>query len=102
VFPVRHGLHSYTLFYDSIRREVLYNILIEFGIPLKVVRLIKMCLNETYSKVRTGKHFSDNFPIQNGLKQGDVLPPMLYNFALEYVIRKVQENQVAGRSFRIN
>jgi hypothetical protein len=43
--------------YDSVRREILYNILIEFGIPMKLVRLIKMCLNETYSKVRIGKHF---------------------------------------------
>jgi hypothetical protein len=43
-----------------------------------------MCLNETYSKVRIGKHLSDSFPIQNGLKQA----------ALEYAIRKVQEDQV--------
>jgi hypothetical protein len=41
--------------YDSVRREVLYNILIEFGIPRKLVGLIKMCLNETYSRVRIGK-----------------------------------------------
>jgi hypothetical protein len=36
--------------YDSVRREVLYSIPIEYGIPMKLVRLIKMCLNEIYSK----------------------------------------------------
>jgi hypothetical protein len=62
-------LNLKTGMYDSFRREVLYNILIEFGVPMKQVRLIKMCLNETYCKVCIGKHLSDNFPIQNGLKQ---------------------------------
>jgi len=37
------------LAYDSFRREVLYNILIEIGIPMTLVRLIQMCLNENYS-----------------------------------------------------
>jgi hypothetical protein len=36
-----------------------------------------------YSRVRIGKYLSDNFPIQNGLKQGDALSPLLFNFALE-------------------
>jgi hypothetical protein len=60
--------------YDSVKREVLYNILLEFGTPKKLVRPIKMCLNESYSKVCVGKLLSDNiFPIQNELKQGNAL-----------------------------
>jgi hypothetical protein len=61
---------------------------------MKLLREIQMCLNQTYSKVRIGKHLSDNFPIQNGLTQSDALFPLLFNFAFVYATRKVQDNQV--------
>jgi hypothetical protein len=48
--------------YDSVRREVLYDILLQYGVPMKLVTLSK-CLNKTYSKVSIGKHLSDTFPI---------------------------------------
>ena len=71
----------------------MYNILIEFGITMKLVILIKMFLTETYSRVWVGKHWSDTFLVRNGLKQGDALSPLLFNFALECAIRRVQVNQ---------
>jgi len=73
-------LHLYIDFkkaYDSVRREVLYNILIEFGILMKLIRLIKRCLTETYGRVWVGKNLSDMFHIRMGLKQGDALSPLL-------------------------
>ncbi|KAJ4450477.1 hypothetical protein ANN_01902 [Periplaneta americana] len=79
--------------YDSVKREVLYDILIEFGIPKKLVRLIKMCLSETYSRLRIGQFLSDAFSIHCGLKQGDALSPLLFNFVLEYAIREVRDNR---------
>ena len=79
--------------YDSVRREILYNILIESGVPRKLVRLIKMYLTEIYSRVRVDKNLSDRIPIRKGMKQGGALTPLLFNSALEWAIRRVQVNQ---------
>jgi len=67
---------------DSVRKKVLYNILAEFGILIQLIKLIKMCLNETYNRFQVSKNLSDMFPIKNGLKQRNTLPPLLFNFAL--------------------
>jgi hypothetical protein len=50
---------------------------------MKIVSLIQICLNKTYAKVHTSKYLSDTFPIENGLKQGDALSSLLFNFASE-------------------
>jgi hypothetical protein len=63
---------------------------------MKLFRLIKMCLKETYNEVCRGKHFYDSFPIQNGLKKGDAMSPPLFNFALEYAIWKESPGKSGG------
>jgi hypothetical protein len=70
---------------DSVAMEVL----VEFGISMKLASVIKMCSNETYKKGHTYKNLSEIFPIQNGLKLGDASLPLLFHFA----IRTVQENR---------
>jgi hypothetical protein len=73
------------------QRGVLYNIIIEFGILMKLVRLIKMGLNENLCRIVCIGMYNA-FPIQNDLKEFDALSPLLFNFSFEYTIRKVQEN----------
>jgi len=67
--------------------------LIEFGIPMKMVSLITLCLRETYSRVRVGKNLSDTLLFRHYLKQRDALSLLLFHFALDYAFRKVQVNQ---------
>jgi hypothetical protein len=78
--------------YDSVRREVLFHILNEFGIPMQLVKLIKLCLNETSSRVQVDKHWSHMLPTKNGWKP-DALSPLLFIVALQYAIRRDQVNQ---------
>ena len=102
------GVHNetvYQLFIDfkqvcvSVGREVSYGILIEFSIPMKLVRLIKICLNETYSRVWVGNNLSDMFPVRYGWKQGVALWSLFFNFVSEYVIRR---DQVKHAGLKLN
>ena len=67
----------------------MYNILTEIGIPMILVKLIKMCLSEIYIRVSAGKHMYDLLHIKSGMKQ-DASSPLFFSFALEYAIRRVQ------------
>jgi len=78
--------------YYSVRREVLFNILNEFGIPTQLVKLIKLCLHETSSTVQVGKHWSDMFPFKNGWKPRRSIA-ILFIVALRYAITRDQVNQ---------
>jgi hypothetical protein len=60
---VHIGKQDFKKAYDPVRRVLLYSILTESEVPMKLVRLIKMCLNGMCSKVSIGKHLSDTFPI---------------------------------------
>jgi hypothetical protein len=90
---VHELITDFTNGYDPDRMEISYNILIVCGITMKLVRLIKMCLNKTNSRIQVDKHLSHMFLIQNGLKQGEALSPLIFNFSLECAIRMVQVNK---------
>jgi hypothetical protein len=47
--------------------EVIYNILTENGVPMKLVKFININFNQTYSNAHVGEHLFDSFPTQKGL-----------------------------------
>jgi sorting nexin-29 len=78
--------------YDSIQREKFYTIMYEFGLPPKLVRPVRATMTGTETQVNVQTELTNTFEISKGLKQGDELAPMLFNLALEYVIRKLPAN----------
>jgi sorting nexin-29 len=75
--------------YDSIQRKKLYTIMYEFGLPPKLVRLVRATITGTEVQLKVQTGLTDTFEIRQGLKQGDGLAPILFNLALEYVFRKL-------------
>jgi len=58
--------------------------------PLLLSNFNEKWVGKNFNEKWVGKNVSDRFPIRNGLKQGDALSPLLFNFVLEYTIRRVQ------------
>ena len=76
-------IHSAFLKYSKKQRE--YN---------EAVHQLFLDLNETYNIDRLGNYLSDMFPIKNGLKKKRyVLLSLLFNFALDYAVRRIQVNK---------
>ena len=71
------------------KRESLYDNLIKFGIPKKLDMHWR-----TQSKITIGNSLSSIFLIENSLKQEGALSPLLFNFALGFAIKKVQETNL--------
>ncbi|KAL4112400.1 hypothetical protein QTP88_016199 [Uroleucon formosanum] len=78
--------------YDSVNRQQLWTALRNFGIPEKLVKMIKICNSNTYCKIRYQGELSPQFEVQSGLKQGNAMFPILFNLALEKVVRDISIN----------
>ena len=74
--------------YYTVKREGLYNAMSEFNIPNKLVRLTRMTIENTKSRVRIQSDLTDPITAKKGLRQGDSLACLLFNLALEMAVRK--------------
>jgi hypothetical protein len=88
-----HKISTFQLFidykaaYDSIRRDKLLSAMEEFEIPNKLINLTRATLKRVRCRVKIQKDLSDPFITERGLRQGDTLACLLFNIALEKVVR---------------
>jgi sorting nexin-29 len=90
-FEYQIGVHplfiDFKSAYDSIHREKLLCAMMEFGIPLKLIRLVKTTMTNVQCSVQIQSHLSEPICTTRGVRQGDVLACLLFNIALEKVTR---------------
>jgi len=75
--------------YDSIKRKSLWKSIEKFGIPSKLVKMVKACIEGSRCITKYGNNYSEEFEATVGLKHGDALSPTLFNISLEEVVRKI-------------
>ena len=81
-----HGESLYVLFvdlrkaYDSVPRQALWKVLEKYGVPEKMLNVVKSFHEGMHAEVRVGLTVTDRFEVQNGLRQGCTLAPTLFNF----------------------
>lgn len=89
-----HKIAVYVLFvdfkqaYDTVKRQQMYALMKEMGIPSKIVRMVKMTMDNSTNEIAWKGHKSNNFETKEGLRQGDPLSTTLFNVILEGIIRK--------------
>lgn len=83
--------NSHRSYSGILDREQLWTILNIFGIPDKSVKLIQICNKQSCYRVRFSEELSSLFECKNGLRQDDTMFTVLFNLALEKVVRHITD-----------
>ena len=100
---IHHLFIIYKQAYGSICSESLWTIMEDFGFHKKLIRMTKVCVCGSKSRVKLGGNISQPFEIRTGLRRGDTLSPLLFNLVLEKVMTGVKRNDAGvplGRVLR--
>ena len=82
--------------FDSIHRESLWQILRHYGIPRKIVNIIKMLYVDFSAQVICGNELTDPFKVKTGVKQGCVLSPLLFLIGIDWIMRQTTARTSRG------
>ena len=79
--------------FDSVHRPTMWKILRSYGIPIKIINVIKLLYEGSSSCVRVGGSNTESFEITSGVKQGDVLSPVLFVIVVDWIMRRIIDGE---------
>jgi hypothetical protein len=85
---IHHIFIDYTQAFDSIQRNKILDSLTQNKILSKLIRLIKLSLENTTAKVKVNNAYTTGFRVGSGIKQGDPLSPILFSRLIDTVFKK--------------
>jgi hypothetical protein len=80
---------DYTHAFDSIKRNKILDSLTQYKIPPKLIRLVKLTMENTMAKVKVNNTYTSEFRVESGVKQGDPLSPMLFSLVINTVLKNI-------------
>ena len=83
---------DYTKAFDMVGHDVLWRNMIEMGFPTHIVLMLKSLYDQQRAAVRTAYGLTDWFKIEQGVRQGCILSPHLFNIYSETIMRNALDN----------
>lgn len=83
--------------FNSVHRPALWRIMGEYGIPKKIINIVKSTYSGSMARVKVGREQTDWFSIETGVRQGCLWSPMLFGLVIDWVLRKSSR----GRGMRM-
>ena len=87
---------DYEKAFDNVRWPKLWTTLIEFGVPIHLISLVKNLYEASEAFVKIENIFSDKCDIRKGVRQGCILSPLLYKVYSEVIMRRVLQQWNGG------
>jgi sorting nexin-29 len=84
--------------FDTVNRDVIYNSLIKHNVPDKLIKLIKLTMQQTKMKVKVNNSYPEWFETKTGVRQGDPLSALLFSVVLDSLIANLE---VRGNNYKI-
>jgi hypothetical protein len=94
--PIELCFIDFKAAFDSLDREVLWQLLDHYGIPAKIINIIKNTYKDSSCKVKVEGCLTDSFNIKTGVRQGCIWSPLLFNIVIDWVLRTALDNKNSG------